>query len=445
MAASAKKNSANSGLALEELFSDGEGVSGISFAACLRAMLFSQPSSKLELARRAAADAAKNVAGSAGSLADSAQALAGSAGSILGSAAHNAADSAQSLAQTAAGSAQSLAQSAVGSAQSLAQTAGKGASTASEILSSKAGALLHRGGETVVETAKATSGAVDVASDSVEAARVKALAAQKTAEASARESEAAAREAQKRAEAEIARYEQQLAGKRAEFEAQQKSVEVRQSELNSASADSAREAEEIRLRRSAPVHIDVEEQPEGDFEYQVVKEKKSGFSIWTLLGAAVLIGAALYFLVPKGGRRSRAAIKDRLNKVKGDLVDKTTSAADAASDKVEGATETATNARETTTAPTGAVVESHTVTSDSVEGVAIEGTRAARIETAGTVAEAGDGPQHPNIFDKVAGVVGSAASATEHFAGDAKDDAVQDASGAGETQSDGAKNSKKSG
>lgn len=403
-------------------------------------MFFSQPPSKLELARRAAADAAKNAAGSAGS-------FAGSAGSLIGGAAHSAADSAQSLAQTAAGSAQSLAQSAAGSAQSLLESAGKSASTATDALSSKAGALLHRGGGAVVDTAKVASDVSDAPSDSVENARAQAVATQKSAEVSAREAEAAARDAQKRAEAEIARDKSQLAQRQAEFEAQQKTVETRQTELKAARAESARGAEEIRLRRVAPVHIDVEEtrEDEGDFEYQVVKEKSRGFSIWTILGAVALIGAAIYFLVPKSGRRSRAAIKDRLNKVKGDLVDKTTSAADAASDKTQPLAHPPAKVIEATpaptSAPTGPAIESRTVTVDSVEGVTAEGASTGRTETAD--AEATDGPQHPNIFDKVAGVVGSAATATEHFAGEAKNEAVQDAKGvAGEIQSDDAKNSK---
>ena len=48
-----------------------------------------------------------------------------------------------------------------------------------------------------------------------------------------------------------------------------------------------------------------------------------------------VVAALVYFFAPNSGKRSRAAIKDRLGKVKDDLVDAGTKSADATAVRVE--------------------------------------------------------------------------------------------------------------
>lgn len=371
-------------------------------------MIFGPKPSKLEQARQAVADAAHDAA------------------SALSDAASSVAESAHSLAD---------------SAHSLVEKAPKIASSVGEVVSSKVEAVRHRGEH-----------AVDEASDSVEAAQLKAAATKKAAEIAAKEAEKAALDAQKKTEAEIDRLQEELYRKWDELDKQQEFIESQAEKLAQQSYSLEEQASEIHTRRKAPTSVKVNDYDDG-FEYEVVAEKESGSSLWLVVGAAVFIGAALvYFFAPGSGRRSRAAIKDRLSKVKDDAVDKVTGAADAASQKASEVTERAedlshrasdklaevADSSAPATASIDHAVETYEDTvpsdtqelaeevkvaaNDAVEGVAVDSSKELdTIETAATVA-AQNSPQHPNIFDKVADIAGNAADAAEHFAGIDKED-----------------------
>lgn len=103
----------------------------------------------------------------------------------------------------------------------------------------------------------------------------------------------------------------------------------------------AREEEEIIENRVEKVAKPVSTLDENESEFGEIQVKESGSNFgWILLGLA--IGAVLALLLaPTSGRRSRAAIKDRLGKVGDGAVDATTATADKAVDiaqRVEGLT-----------------------------------------------------------------------------------------------------------
>ena len=431
-------------------------------------MFFRPTPSKFDQAKQAARDAVSAVSGAAGSVAET---VAGSAQSFLEHAPKIAAGVGDAVSAKAGvvGSAVVEKASGVGGVVAAkAATVGESLAGARDVVAAKVESVRNR--------------AANEADDSVEAAQIKAAAARKAADLAAREAERTTRDAQKKAEAEIARAQRELAQKRADFERGQILVEERTEKLDEPRLSAQEQADELRARHKATVkieplaqlqapivgkastHIEIPvpahahtnleiQDADHDFEYQVVAEKQGGSKLWLVIGAGVFLGAALvYFFAPGSGRRSRAAIKDRLAKVKDQAVDKVTGASDAAStlalepsqhiDSLAEATASFSQLQEAH----GSVVEHAAETdediaqtelplseevdvasSDAVEGVAVEADEPlGRIETAAG-AESEVEAHHPNIFDKVAEVVGNVAGVAEHLAGEDKDGAKEKA------------------
>ena len=435
--------------------SSNKGTGGTTFAARQAAMFFKPTPSKFDkakIAARSAASAAKEAAEHA------AHSVAESAHSLFEQAPHIAAGVADAVSAKAA-------------------VVGESLSDARDSVAAKVEAVRHRGEATI---------APDMAG-SMASAQHKAEAARKAADLVNREAERAELEVQKKAETKIARIKREMADKRAEFEHEQALLAERAARLDAARLPFAPHTEEVRAQRPAPVQIEervvvpappvevpspapapvVEHHKNEDdgFEYHVVAEKEGGSKLWLIIGGAVFVGAALiYFFKPGSGRRSRAAIKDRLAKVKDDAVDKVTGASDAApqreteairraeelslraDDKLAEVIEHLSTPTELAVAqpekeipePVARAVETYedamplpeedlshemrVASADAVEGVAVEAYEPlGHIETAASAGSQLDEPHNPNIFDKVAGVVGHIAEAAENLAGEDKD------------------------
>ncbi len=435
-------------------------------------MFFRPTPSNLDKAKQAAKDAASNAKEAAENAASAAKLAAGNA-------AHSALESAHSLLDRAPHIAADVADKVSAKATAVGETL----SDARDSVAAKVEAVRHRGESAVVVTP-------DFAG-SMASAQHKAEAARKAADLVNREAERAELEVQHKADAKIARIKREMADKRAEFEHEQALLEERAARLDAARLPLRPHAEDVPFHRPAPAQIEervvvvpappvevaapvVEHHDEDDFEYHVVAEKEGGSKLWLIVGGAVFVGAALiYFFKPGSGRRSRAAIKDRLAKVKDDAVDKVTGASDAApaasqetvitrraedlshrtdeklAEVIEHlSTPTELAVAQPTKEDTPAVVRSvetyedampapttddlsrevSVASSDAVEGVAVEAYEPlGHIETAATAGSQLDEPHHPNIFDKVAGVVGHVAEVAEHFAGEDKDGAKEKA------------------
>lgn len=178
----------------------------------------------------------------------------------------------------------------------------------------------------------------------VEAAQIEAqrLAEQKAKAATQAQEELERAAAQSQKEAEKLALQAQKDAERIAIQAQKDAERVQhQAEKEAAKAQKAAKKRgreiEVPLGETTvvPVEIedgDVEVYSPDDVEIQV---RESG-SRFPLLFILVAIAAALvYFLAPNSGRRSRAAIKDRLGKVKDDVVDASTKSADATASRVE--------------------------------------------------------------------------------------------------------------
>ncbi len=324
--------------------------------------------------------------------------------------------------------ASAAASSAADAAQSALGTAIGGARSAASAAPQFAGDAAHSFAGVAQEIRDAVAGALHPAdgsgkdADAVETAAIKAQSAKQAAELAARGAERAARNADAAAQAQLERAQRDAAQKRAEFEAEQERLEARAEELAQARHDAHIRAAEV---AALPDYDDFQDEP------RVVAKESGGSKLLFLVGALVFVSAALLYFFKSGkGGDSRSALEERLAKVKDDATDKLESAAPsptelspvappARDEKMAEVLEMFSTPTESAVmAPSAApVVEVAVRVVQSAQGVeAYEPL--GHMETTGATVAADEEVPHPNVFDKVAQVVGKAASAAEHLAGE---------------------------
>ena len=156
-----------------------------------------------------------------------------------------------------------------------------------------------------------------------------------------KEAEKIAAHAQKEAEriAHQAEKDAERAAHQAEKDAERAAHQAEKEAYKAQKAAKKRGREiEVPLGETTILPVEIEE---GDIEAYALDEdveievREDGSRLPLVFILVAIVAALVYFFAPNSGRRSRAAIKDRLGKVKDDIVDASTKSSDATATRVE--------------------------------------------------------------------------------------------------------------
>lgn len=274
----------------------------------------------------------------------------------------------------------------------------------------------------------------------VQTAQTRALAAKKAAEIAIKAADKAARDAKAKADAHIQQLQTQLSARKGELEQQEARLEDEAQRLQAQTEAQikAEQSEREKIAKNAKPADNATIYEDEAIEVHV-RHSQPGGSPLILIGVALIIGAALvYLFAPGSGRRSRAALKDKLDQLKDSATTKgkelAARAEDAKNDASEKVAQTAEKASESIekTESNAEVLAVETYedaiphqagiandVSDAIDDTteaARETLDAAKNSAEGVAAEAKKSRRKPNVFDKAAEVAHNAADKVEDLA-----------------------------